>query len=130
MFTVPCLYSFARGRTAFILSNTARRRIPLLVQLTEMNCNKRVSTSGNANLLAAYSYIPQQSHRMGWKGPLKLLQSNLPCTVQKHQELEQVAQSPSLLVMVTGMEDLPSLWATWDGISPLAMQNISSFSPG
>ena len=41
MLTVPCVYGFARGITAFIFFNTARRRIPLLVQLTAMNWLKR-----------------------------------------------------------------------------------------
>lgn len=45
MFTVSCVYGFARGRTAFIFFNTAIRRIPLLVLLTAMNWIKRASTS-------------------------------------------------------------------------------------
>lgn len=67
MFTVSGVYSFARGRTAFILFNTPIRRIPLLVLLTAMNWIKRASTSITPLLLTAQpspapvpGYVPQQ----------------------------------------------------------------------
>lgn len=67
MFTVSCVYGFARGRTAFIFFNTARRRIPLLVLLTAMNWIKRASTSTTPLLLPAqpspapvHGYVLQQ----------------------------------------------------------------------
>lgn len=41
MSTAPCVYGFARSITAFIFFTMARRRIPLLVQLTAMNWIKR-----------------------------------------------------------------------------------------
>lgn len=67
MFTLSCVYGFARGRTAFIFFNTARRRIPLLVLLTAMNWIKRASTSTTPLLLPAqpspasvHGYVLQQ----------------------------------------------------------------------
>lgn len=68
MFTVSCVYGFARGRTAFIFFNTAIRRIPLPGLLTAMNWIKRASTT--PLLLTAQpcpapvaSYVPQKAQK-------------------------------------------------------------------
>lgn len=91
MFTVSCVYGFARGRTAFIFFNTARRRIPLLVLLTAMNWIKRASTSTTPLLLPAqpspapvHGYVLQQKEPSSPKHDPKCLSqwqtSNKPKT--------------------------------------------------
>lgn len=91
MFTVSCVYGFARGRTAFIFFNTARRRIPLLVLLTAMNWIKRASTSTTPLLLPAqpspapvHGYVLQQKEPSSPKHDPKCLNqwqtSNKPKT--------------------------------------------------